>query len=109
MIQTEAVQAVGRLGTRLVIVVVGMAGQVVSESDSHSMVVGSILIKVNFVTKSEESHHFSVIPGKMQKESRGVVTSRGRTGVALLRLASGLHVLSTETRTLRRQPVCVPN
>ena len=64
-----------------------------SEFDSQSMIVGSIPTKVKLATKSEESRQLSVIPGKRQKESRGVVTSRGRTGVTMLRLALGYSVV----------------
>ncbi len=55
----------------------------VSESDSQSVVEGSIPTKVKLVMKGEER----------QKKSRGVVASRGRTGVALLRLALGYSVV----------------
>ncbi len=42
----------------------GQNGQVVSESDSQSVVAGSIPIKVKLVMKNEESRQRSVIPCK---------------------------------------------
>ncbi len=44
-----------------------------SESDSQSVVVGLITTIFKLVAKREESRQLSVISGKRQKESQGVV------------------------------------